>query len=358
MNLTKGQYIEKRTRPSPDNVTVRDYDDDEKRVRMPVSSTVQDRDGDEFSREGLEDMRDQLREGSVPMMLDHGWGADGPRYGANGIVGRWVDGEIEAENHDGEEHHVLYGEGTLDPDDEHAEKIGRKLANDMPIGASVGFRVHEYEGSRDDDGYTFNGVDLLETSLVGIPSNPVTVNDGPAAETAKYGGPTSSVEQTQTVLRTLSAVGVIDDETLDAAGAATDTDPGEPGRNKDMTDNDTGGDDPADDTTDELRDAVKEQTETVGELVDSINSLVDAEDDPADDEEKNTSPEDVDDDPTDETRSLEVVLEEDANEKALDEFETLKEYANDDGEIDLAESKTDLFADDDEEGADTNGVEI
>lgn len=357
MNLTKGQYIEKRTRPSPDDVTFRDYDEDEKRVRMPVSSTVQDRDGDEFSREGLEDMRDQLREGSVPMMLDHGWGGEGPRYGANGIVGRWVDGDVETETHDGEEHHILYGEGLLDPDDEHAEKVGRKLANDMPIGASVGFRVHEYEGGRD-DGYTFNGVDLLETSLVGIPSNPVTVNDSPTGQAAKYGAP--STGQADAVIQTLAAVGAIDEDALDA-GAATELEPDASGTRSTMSDDDTGGDDPANDNDiQELRDAVENQTETVGDLVDSIESLVDAGGDAGDDEEKDTTPEDDTDDEPD-TRSLEVVLRDgdDVGEKALEEFEALKDYANDDGEIKLADSETTLFAGSGEDEVDAdNEVEI
>lgn len=192
-HLQKGQYVEKRFRASSDEIEIKEDDEGRKRVRIPISSTALDRDGDEFSREGLEHERDQINEGKIPAFLDHGRGSRGGWYGALGIVGTWADASIETESHenkaaddsDEKEVDVLYADFVPTEANEDAADIVALLEDDMPVGASVGFRIIDYEHNRDEDKFVFNAVDLLEVSIVGIPSNPLTVNQGAGAASAK-----------------------------------------------------------------------------------------------------------------------------------------------------------------------------
>lgn len=365
--LQKGTYVEKRFRADPGDVEVKEPEGDSeekadrKQIRMPVSSTAQDRDGDQFSEDGLEDLKQQLNDEKIPMFLDHGRGSRGSYYGTLGIVGRWDAAEIEQEG----DLKVLYATGTptdANPDAEDAVKL---IEDDMPVGASVGFRVLDYDGDRQ-DGYEFHKSDLLETSLVGIPSNPETVNAGPeAGAVAAKGGVHGRHAHPARAARGMWDQRVANSQVLDdglsdgqqhlqidmARDAPTDTmDDDNPDHDPDL---------------EELRETVSEQTETVGELTDSINSLVDSLDeerhtDPEDEGEKTASePGDGDESSKDagDDRRLSVVLDEDADEKAVEEFETLKEHAGEDGEVDLADSETRLFASEDEtdDNADSGG---
>lgn len=146
-------------------------------VRVPISSTSEDRDGDEFTEDGLDYMIEQLQAGDVPMFLDHGISPETgfQDYRALEAVGGWKDGEKE----DG----VVYGIGVLDPDHEDAETLAKRLENGIvPVGWSVGFIPHETESKGDDgEGERFLEHDLLEVSSVGIPSNP----DGVSASIAQ-----------------------------------------------------------------------------------------------------------------------------------------------------------------------------
>ncbi|MDQ2052847.1 peptidase [Natronolimnohabitans sp. A-GB9] len=351
-HLQKGQYVEKRFRASRDEIEVKEDEDGRKRVRMPISSTAEDRDGDEFSENGLEDLRDQINAGKVPAFLDHGRGSRGGYYGALGIVGTWDDASVETESYDGESVDTLYADFVPTKANEDAEDIVALLEDDMPVGASVGFRIIDYERDRDEGKFIFHSTDLLETSIVGIPSNPLTVNDGvdadaigakalgspehirfrspvdqqpvvPAASAAKRQapmsggrtmtgaaglepggydpearslergrlGPDSDLEETLTdVERRLSDL----EQAFPTDSSAVDSADDE----KEMTDPDpdNGGGDPADGTSgtdvDELRNDISKLTETVGQLADTTNDLVETID-----EEHNTEPDETDSDP-------------------------------------------------------------
>ncbi len=366
--LQKGQYVSKRFRADPGDVEVKDAADGEKedgrkQIRMPVSSTAQDRDGDQFSEDGLEDLQRQFNEEKIPMFLDHGRGSRGSYYGTLGIVGRWDSAEIEQEG----DLKVLYATGTPTDANPDAADAVELIQDDMPVGASVGFRVLDYDGDRQ-DGYEFHKSDLLETSLVGIPSNPETVNAGPetgavAAKSAaairhRFGGPAGQqapraqmVGPQGTPRRDLLqragmpyGDGLSDGQqhrfqTTPARDAPTDT-----------MDNDNPETD--DDTKELLERLVSLQERTVEEMdeqrdrLDDLEARLSSEERDADPDgsEKTTGGEDGDpeDDDVDERR-LSVVLDEDASEKAVEEFETLKQHATGDGEIDLADSETRLF---------------
>jgi len=137
-------------------------------IRVPISSTTEDRDGDEFSLAGLESMLAGLKSGKVPLYLDHGFRESGARlYGALDMLGAWIDGEIEG--------NTLYGTAFLDPDNRLADELARKIEAGLPVGFSVGFGVIKSR-SKDNGGLIFDEVSLWEVSAVGIPSNPDAVN--------------------------------------------------------------------------------------------------------------------------------------------------------------------------------------
>ena len=137
-------------------------------IRVPISSTTEDRDGDEFSLAGLESMLAGLKSGKVPLYLDHGFRESGARlYGALDMLGAWVDGEIEGS--------TLYGTAFLDPDNWLVRELARTIEAGLPVGVSVGFGITKSR-SKDNGGLIFDEVSLWEVSAVGIPSNPDAVN--------------------------------------------------------------------------------------------------------------------------------------------------------------------------------------
>jgi hypothetical protein len=146
-------------------------------IRVPISSTVVDRDGDEFSMAGLESMAAALRSGKVPLYLDHGQLPNGTRlYGALDMVGAWINGEIEGDK--------LYGTAFLEPGNWLGDTLIRKIDVGLPIGFSAGFWVNEAR-EKPNGGLIFDDVSLWEVSAVGIPSNPDAVNSAAVAAVVK-----------------------------------------------------------------------------------------------------------------------------------------------------------------------------
>jgi len=186
MTDTNPQY-RARHDADPDRVEVREGEDDGDglfRVRMPVSSTTEARDGDAFTRERLSGFRDQIEAGDVGVFLDHGRNMEtGSRYSALGKVGYWDAPALE--ERDGVTD--LMADAVLaDPAgmDEDVGDIREMLAwlktqaeVGIPLASSVGWS--ESTGDRDIPG----GADLLEISIVGIPSDPrtTTASAEPAA---------------------------------------------------------------------------------------------------------------------------------------------------------------------------------
>lgn len=146
-------------------------------IRVPISSTAVDRDGDEFSMAGLESMAAALRSGKVPLYLDHGQLPNGTRlYGALDMVGAWINGEIEGDK--------LYGTAFLEPGNWLGDTLVRKISAGLPIGFSAGFWINEAR-EKPNGGLIFDDVSLWEVSAVGIPSNPDAVNSAAVAAVVK-----------------------------------------------------------------------------------------------------------------------------------------------------------------------------
>jgi hypothetical protein len=137
-------------------------------IRVPISSTSVDRDGDEFSQAGLQALKRDLDSGKVPLYLDHGYQPSGARlYAALDMVGAWVAGEIEGS--------TLFGTAFLEPENWIGDSLARKISAGLPIGFSVGFAATK-STPKPGGGYVFDDAGLWEVSAVGIPSNPDAVN--------------------------------------------------------------------------------------------------------------------------------------------------------------------------------------
>jgi hypothetical protein len=160
------------------DVVTREVDGDEvEMLRVPISSTRPDREGDRFAKQALEGMADQIRE-EQPMVFDnHGLAGDfmgAIPYDSRETIGAQMDAEVEQAD-DGE--YELYA--MVNPDGTHpeGERMVKQVADEkQPIKFSVGFRVLGYDEIQDDAGNEvgreFTEVDEMETSRVGIPANP------------------------------------------------------------------------------------------------------------------------------------------------------------------------------------------
>lgn len=146
-------------------------------IRVPISSTSVDRDGDEFSLSGLQALKRDLDSGKVPLYLDHGYQPSGARlYAALDMVGAWIGGEIEGS--------TLFGTAFLEPENWIGDSLARKISAGLPIGFSVGFAAIK-STPKQGGGFVFDDAGLWEVSAVGIPSNPDAVNSAAVAVVVK-----------------------------------------------------------------------------------------------------------------------------------------------------------------------------
>ena len=169
---------------SGDSLAVREGEDDGDglfRIRMPVSSTTEARDGAAFTRERIAGFRDQIEAGDVGVFLDHGRSGPGDsRYSALSKVGYWDSPEI-ADRDTGAD--LVADAVLMDPADLDAPvgdlrgalaTLKAQAAAGVPLASSVGWS--EDTGDRDVPG----DADLLEISIVGIPSDPRTTTTAAA----------------------------------------------------------------------------------------------------------------------------------------------------------------------------------
>lgn len=162
------------------DVVTRDVGGDEtEMLRVPISSTRVDRDGDRFDREALEGMAEQISS-DQPMVLDnHGLAGsfmDAIPYDSRETIGAQMDAEVEAADDDEAD---LFAFVNPDGTHEEGERMLRQVRDEnQPIKFSVGFRIKGYDEREDvEDDYEGNGrvftaADLMETSRVSIPANP------------------------------------------------------------------------------------------------------------------------------------------------------------------------------------------
>lgn len=146
-------------------------------IKVPISSTAQDRDGDQFATDALEGMADQIRSQKPNVFLNHGFTEfHKPLYDTREKIGALIDAEVDRGKDGEEEDAVLNGFILPDTTHEEGERTLEQIKNGQPEKFSVGFRVKDAEPlnpeAENDERRKFIDVDLMETSKVGIPSNP------------------------------------------------------------------------------------------------------------------------------------------------------------------------------------------
>lgn len=138
-----------------------------KLVEVPIQSLKEDRDGDVISEQGQMVLISALNRGLVPAFPNHGFGDYMSRYDFRDIMGNWVSGRLDDSG-------VTRGVLRLRKNNEAADHVLDLISQGMPLGFSVGFVPREVE-ERSNGGFLIHGLDLLEVSPVGIPSNPLAV---------------------------------------------------------------------------------------------------------------------------------------------------------------------------------------
>lgn len=153
------------------------------RVRLPVTSTAEARDGKAFDGSKVEGFREQIERGDIGVFLDHGRNYDiaESRYSALGKIGYWDDPEVREREGETE----LWPEAVIADPDVMDDDVGeiqsilawlkRQAELGIPIATSVGWS--DETGDRDLPGDS----DLLEISIVGIPSDPATTTTAQAS---------------------------------------------------------------------------------------------------------------------------------------------------------------------------------
>lgn len=357
----------------PGRVTLRDVDDAEGMfaIRMPVTSTAEARDGIAFDREKVEGFGEQIENERIPLFLDHGRNAvSGSHYSALGKVG-YLDAP-ELEENDGQTElladYVLPDPATLDEDvgpmREALAWIRTQAERGIPIASSIGW--DEDTGSRELPG----DADLMESSIVGIPSDPrTTTASAEPATLARAVSAASSDFDVDAFVRAYRSqdqgdeVGESDGDDLPDPDRDTATDDGR--EETDMTDDtdtdsadstdgdgtDRDGQDgtPDEEWRDEMLEMQRQQTETLSALADTLREDDEDEDEDDDNDDEDEDGENAADTDGTEERRVTIDGEERTVSEALDELRD----AVDDADPDDAESQTaNRAADDDVETVD------
>jgi hypothetical protein len=182
--------VTKSVTKTADSIVTREIRGEERELlRVPISSTRQDRDGDAFAEEALRGMRDQIRSEQPLVFQNHGFtDFNKPLYDQRDSIGTQVDAEIDdVKDGDGGDQELA---ALVLPDQTHdeGERMLQQAKDGQAIKFSVGFRVLEADAinpeDENDDRRLFQEADLMETSKVGIPSNP----DATATVAAKAAG--------------------------------------------------------------------------------------------------------------------------------------------------------------------------
>jgi hypothetical protein len=123
-----------------------------------ASSTQPDRDGDDMSLKALQQIRKDII--GLPVMLDHA-------YKIDNVVGKVTSATLV--DRDGFTDLDVVVE-LLPEGDRGADKAWALVEQNVQIGLSVGVLVHEATPKKNGRSYTFNEVEIIELSIVVVPS--------------------------------------------------------------------------------------------------------------------------------------------------------------------------------------------
>lgn len=129
-----------------------------KRLKTTASSTIRDLSGDRMTDKAIQRMADSAV--GMTIFLNHSYNVPEDVFGtvkAVDVVARdeYRDLDFDIELADGSDR---------------AEKTYKYIKNGTKLGTSIGAIIKD--GFKEDDGYVFEDVALLEASIVGIPANP------------------------------------------------------------------------------------------------------------------------------------------------------------------------------------------
>jgi len=148
-------------------------------LRVPISSTRPDREGDRFAKEALERMAEQIEREKPLVFQNHGLAGDfmgAIPYDQSETIGTHHDAEV-VQADDGEYDLMA----MVNPDGTHpeGERMLKQVRDEgQAVKFSVGFNIQGYEAREEmesdyqGDGRVFTSVDLMEDSKVGVPANP------------------------------------------------------------------------------------------------------------------------------------------------------------------------------------------
>lgn len=140
-------------------ITLKSVDGDARRLAGRASSTAADRDQDVFSLAALKSMKADIL--GVPLFRDH-------RYGLNDVIGKVIASSLVKR---GQETDLDVTLELLPPGSEGADQAWKLVESDVPIGLSVGVMVFDSSPrTGKGQGRQFDSVEIVDLSLVGIPS--------------------------------------------------------------------------------------------------------------------------------------------------------------------------------------------
>lgn len=144
-------------------------EDNKRRLKGVASSTVKDRHGDEMRRSAIEDM---VREANnnLTIFLNHSYNV--PEDVAGSV--RNAQAVLAGVNSEGSEIWDLHYDVIVNEANKRAVDAWEAIEGGTRLGLSIGAMIPEGGAMKNKKtgAYAFDHVDLLETSIVGIPANP------------------------------------------------------------------------------------------------------------------------------------------------------------------------------------------
>jgi hypothetical protein len=185
-------------------------DDGMMAIRMPIASTgeVRNEGDDPLTPTELRGMATQVNSESRGVFLEHGMAdsIDRASYAQTEKLGYWTDGDLRREASDDGEDLLMATARMPDPEELPAATgdyrevlaiIKEQAKRGIPIMSSIGWR---------DDGNMPGGVDLLETSIVGVAADPRTNTEDDAAEVMARSAIEAGADPVELVAAVRSAV--------------------------------------------------------------------------------------------------------------------------------------------------------
>jgi hypothetical protein len=154
--------------------SVKQADGSEREVKMLrgiASSTVKDLHGDRMTDNAIAKM-EQSAKSNMTIFLNHSY--EVPEDVAGSVVTAWSTKDVTETTADGNPVALLHFEISINEPNERAVKAWTAIQGGTKLGLSIGAMIPDGGATWDKqaNGYIIDDIELLETSIVGIPANP------------------------------------------------------------------------------------------------------------------------------------------------------------------------------------------